>query len=131
MDNWRSRKSAARTERMQRRLDAGVVATHFPEVAGISISMTYNQRGIAQSLPRTVNFFPSSCALFKVDCLNKDCVDGGFDLSRVITAMIGNHREVVKGNLSCDGDGSSVGHSDIVYKVAIKYVKSIIFQEES
>jgi hypothetical protein len=121
-NNWHSRKSAARTERMQQRLDAGVMATHFPEVAGISISMTYNQRGMAQALPRTVNFFPSSCALFRIDCLNKDCVDGRFDLSRVITAMIGSHRELGKGDLSCEGDGPSAGHSGIAYNVAIKYV---------
>jgi len=121
-NNWHSRKSAARTERMQRRLDAGVMATHFPEVAGIAISMTYNQRGMAQALPRIVNFFPSSCALFRIDCLNKDCVDGGFDLSRVITAMIGSHRELGKGDLSCEGDGPSAGHSGIAYNVAIKYV---------
>jgi hypothetical protein len=116
-----SRKNAARTERLQQKLDAGVVATHFPEVANIAVHMTYNQRGIAKSLPRTVNFFPSSCALFRVDCLNRDCVDGGFDLTQVITAMIGNRREAAKGDLSCEGDGPSAGHSGIVYEVSIQY----------
>ena len=121
INNWHSRKNAARSERVQQRLDAGVVATHFPGVAAIAVSMTYHQRGIAQALPRTVNFFPGSCALFRIDCLNKDCVHGGFDLSRVITAMIGNHRETGKGDLSCEGDGPSAGHSDIVYEIAITY----------
>jgi hypothetical protein len=120
-NNMNSRKSAARTERLQQRLDAGFVSTHFPEVASIVISMIYSQRGIQQSLPRTVNFFPDSYALFRVDCLNKDCVAGGFDLTQVITAMIRNRREAAKGELNCEGNGSSADHSAIVYEVAIQY----------
>ncbi|HUO78277.1 MAG TPA: hypothetical protein VMU21_11950 [Thermodesulfovibrionales bacterium] len=117
-----SRKNAARVEKLQRRVDAGFVATHFPEVASIVISMTYNQRGIAKSLPRTVNFFPDSYALFRVDCLSKECVDGGFDLTRVITGMIRNHKVAAKGDLCCEGNGSSADHSAIVYEVAIQYI---------
>jgi hypothetical protein len=117
------RKSAARTERIQRRLDAGFVAAHYPEVASIVINMVYDQRGVTKSLPRVMNFSPSSCALFKVDCLNKDCADGGFDLTRVITGMIRNRRQMSTGDISCEGSGSSpsVGHSAITYKLTIQY----------
>jgi len=111
----------AREEKLQRKVDAGFVATHYPEVASIVISMTYNQKGIGKSLSRTVNFFPGSYALFRVDCLNKECVDGGFDFAQVITAMIRNHRLVAKGDLCCEGNGLSSDHSAIVYEVAIQY----------
>ena len=116
-----SRKSTARTERLQQRLDAGFVSTHFPEVASIVINMIYSQRGIQKTLPRIVNFFPGSYALFRVGCLNKDCIDGGFDLTQVITAMIQNRSEAAKGELSCEGNVPSAGHSAIVYEVAIQY----------
>jgi hypothetical protein len=116
-----SRKNAARTERLQRRLDAGFVATQFPEVASIVISMIYNQKGIKESLPRTVNFFPGSYAFFRVNCLSKECVDGGFDLTQVITAMVGKRKVAAKGELSCEGNGSSAEHSAIVYEVSIQY----------
>lgn len=107
-------------EMMQQRREAGSVAIHFPEVANIVINMTYNQRG-ANSILRTFNFTPSSYAFFIVNCLRKDCVDGGFDLTKVIIAMIRNHRVEVKGSLSCKGTDSSTNHSDIVYEVAIQY----------
>ena len=107
---------------MQERLDAGLVAARFPEVAAIVISMTYTQSEIAKSLPRLVNFFPSSYAVFRVDCLNKNCLHGGFDLDRIITAMIRHRREASKGQLSCRGEGPSTGHSEIVYEVVIRYV---------
>jgi len=118
-------KHAARMERMQeimqQKRDAGSVATHFPEVANIIMNMTYNQKG-ARAILRTFNFTPSSYAFFIVNCLRKDCVDGGFDLTQVITTMIRNRRVEVKGALSCTGTDSSTDHSDIVYEVAIQYI---------
>jgi len=107
-------------EMMQQRREAGSVATHFPEVASILMNMTYNQRG-AKSILRTFHFTPSSYAFFIVNCLRQDCVDGGFDLTQVITAMIRNRRVEVKGALSCKVKDSSTNHSDIVYEVAIQY----------
>ena len=117
-------KHAARMEKMQEIMEqkraAGSVATHFPEVANIVMNMTYNQKG-AKSILRTFNFTPGSYAFFIVNCLRKDCVNGGFDLTQVITTMIRNRRAEVKGSLSCAGTDSSTNHSDIVYEVAIQY----------
>ena len=121
INNANSRKNARRLARLQRKLDAGFMAAQFPEVASIVINMTYNQRGIQKSLPRVVNFFPGSYALFRIDCLNKECVGGGFDLTQVITGMIRSRRESAKGNLSCEGDGLSADHSTIIYEVSIQY----------
>ena len=115
-----NRKYEARTERQQQRVEAGSMAEHFPEVAGIVISMMYKQKGVAKALLRTVNFFPESYAYFIVDCLSKDCIDGGFDLTRVITEMIGNRRGSTKGELGCEGNITSE-HAAIVYEVAIQY----------
>jgi hypothetical protein len=117
-----NKKNAAKTEKLQQKIEAGFVSAHFPEIDSIEISMIYNQRGISKSVPRVVNFFPGSYAFFRVDCLNKDCVDGGFDLSQVITSMIRNRSETVKGNLGCEGTGTSADHSTIVYEIGIQYV---------
>ena len=121
--NMNNRKHEAKIERTQQRLEAGSVAEHFPEVVSIVINMTYNQRSI-KSILRTCNFSPSSYAFFRVDCLNKDCVDGGFDLTQLITLMIRNHRSESKGALSCEGNDPSYAHSDIVYEVIIQFTQS-------
>jgi hypothetical protein len=107
-------------EMMQQRREAGSVATHFPEVATIVMNMTYNQSG-SKSILRTFNFTPNSYAFFIVNCLRKDCIDGGFDLTKVITEMIRNRRAVAKGALRCEGTDSSTNHSAIVYEVDIHY----------
>jgi len=120
-NNANSRKNAARLERLQKKVEAGLVAAHFPEVADIAISMTYNQIGLNKSLLRTVNFFPDSYAFFRIDCVNRDCVDGGFDLTKVIATTIGRRGQTAKGKLSCQGSGPAEGHSAITYKVDIRY----------
>ena len=107
-------------EMLQQRHEAGSVATNFPEVANIVMNMTYNQSG-SKSILRTFNFTPNSDAFFVVNCLRKDCVDGGFDLTEVITALIRNREVEGKGSLNCKGTDSSTGHSGIVYEVAIQY----------
>lgn len=109
-------------EKRQRKVDAGFLDAQFPEVAGIIIKMIYNQKGIQKALPRVVNFFPGSYALFRIDCLNKECVDGGFDLTGVIMGMIRNRREAAAGDLRCEGDSPSASHSAISYEVAITYL---------
>lgn len=107
-------------ERTQQKLDAGSVSGMFPEVTNIIITMMYKQRG-AKALLRTVNFTPDSYAFFRVDCLSKDCADGGFDLSQAINAMVRNRRETGAGELGCEGNNPSYTHSDISYEVAIQY----------
>jgi len=116
-----SRNNQTRVERNQQKIDAGLVSTHFPEVASIVIRMMYKQKGVANPIERITNFFPGSYAYFRLDCLSSDCVDGGFDLSQVINSMVRNHSESVKGDLGCDDSGPRPDHSNIVYEVAIQY----------
>ncbi len=115
-----NRNNQARIERKQEKVDAGFMAKHFPEVASIVISMMYTQKG-AKSLLRTVNFTPDSYAFFKVACLSNDCVNGGFDMTRIITSMIRSHSEALNGELGCEDTGPRADHSAIVYEVAIQY----------
>jgi hypothetical protein len=114
-------KQAVRAERKRRKIEAGFMASLFPEVGSISINMVYRQKEIMQSLPRTVNFFPTSSALFRVECLSKECIEGGFDFTRIINSMIGKRKITSSGELGCEG-GPAVDHSAIVYDVAIQYV---------
>ncbi len=116
------RKNTARMEKEQQKKDAGVVVSRFPEIASIVINMLYNQKGIQKSLPRVVNFFPDSSAWFRIDCLSKECVGGGFDLTHVITDMIRSRKEASTGTLCCEGDSPSADHSTIAYEIAIQYL---------
>jgi len=115
------RNNQAMIEKKQERLDAGSMSRHFPQVANIVINMTYKQQG-AKSILRTLNFSPDSYAFFKVACLSDDCVDGEFDMTRIINSMIRSHSKEVNGELGCNDSGPRTDHSAIVYKVAVQYM---------
>ncbi|MEW6215509.1 MAG: hypothetical protein AB1478_09975 [Nitrospirota bacterium] len=110
----------------QRRLAAGLVSDRFPEVSGIVIHMIYYQKALNPVLMvRTVNVFPTSYAYFNMECMIKECVNGGFDLTSVITDMIRNHKKSGNGKLVCSGkiDALASGHASIAYEIRIQYNK--------
>jgi hypothetical protein len=111
----------------QRRLAAGLVSEHFPEVSDIVVHMTYYQKRVNPiMMVRVVNFWPSRHAYFNMDCMIKGCVDGGFDLTSVITDMIKNRNKSRKGKLVCNGKGDAIAseHASIAYEITIKYNKT-------
>jgi len=120
-------KTAAKMEKMQQRLDSGLISEHFPRVSSIVINVanSYGERNPITVL-RTLNFWPNSYAYFNIDCLSDRCSDGGYDLNQVITMMIRNHRDSEEGELSCDSSNLSSGHSRINYKVSILYDGTIL-----
>ncbi|NCO66986.1 MAG: hypothetical protein COY75_00220 [Nitrospirae bacterium CG_4_10_14_0_8_um_filter_41_23] len=110
----------------QRRLEAGLVSERFPDVSSIVVHMTYYNKGINPvQMVRVINLFPTSYAYFKMGCLIKGCVEGGFDFTSVINNMIKNHKKLGKGKLVCGGknDDLASDHASIAYEVNIQYNK--------
>ncbi len=110
----------------QRRVAAGLVSECFPEVSDIVIHMTYYRKGVNPILMvRTINFWPSLYAYFNMDCMIKGCIDGGFDLTSVISKMIKNHKKSKNGKLLCNGniDALASDHASIAYEITVKYNK--------
>ncbi len=108
----------------QNRLAAGLVSECYPEVSGIVIHMTYYQKAPNPILMvRTVNFFPTSYAYFKMECMIKACVNGGFDLTLVIADLIKNHKKSEEGKMACSGENDALAydHTSISYEISIQY----------
>jgi hypothetical protein len=107
-------------------LAAGLVAERLPGVSRIVLQMTYYQRTADPVLmKRTVNFFPSDYACFRMDCMRAECMNGGFDLTPVVAGLVKNHKKSVKGKIVCNGKGETLrlGHASIAYEVSIQYDK--------
>ncbi len=110
----------------QQKIASGLVSDRFPEVNGIVIHMTYFRKGLNPILMvRTVNVFPTAYAYFNMDCMIKDCIDGGFDLTPVIKEMVKKHIKLKKGNLPCSGKNADLAsdHANIAYEVTIEFNK--------
>lgn len=114
----------------QQRLTSGLVSERFPEVSGIVIHMTYYHKAVNPILMvRTVNVIPTGYAYFNMDCMIRDCVDGGFDLTSVITDMVKHRKKLGKGKLVCNGKGGdstlASDHASITYEIKIQYNRSV------
>ncbi len=112
----------------QHRVDAGLVSERFPGVSGIVIQMIYYRKSSNPApMIRTVNFFPSSYAYFHMECMIKECVNGGFDLTSVIGTMIKKHEKLTKRKMNCSGknDSLTVDHARISYEISVQYNKQL------
>jgi len=118
----RAKMVAAKAKDKQQRIDAGLVSELFPKVTEIAISMLYSQAGALKPLSRTVNFSPGSSASFKLNCLCSECVEGRFDFTKIISAMVGARKTISKGKISCE-HCSAPECSDVAYSVTIKYAQ--------
>ncbi len=107
-------------------LAAGLVSERLPGVSRIVLNMTYYQRTADPVLmKRTVNFFPTDYACFRMECMREECMNGGFDLTPVVAGLVKNHKKSVKGKIVCNGKSENLrlGHASIAYEVSIQYDK--------
>lgn len=111
---------AAKSEKKQQQMEAGFISGLFPSVIKITINMMYSQTGALEPLSRTVNFFPGSYAIFKVNCLCAECAEGAFDFTKIISAMVQTRKTASKGKISCESC-SAPECLDVAYSVTIKY----------
>ena len=119
-----SEKNAARREKTQQKLESGLISEHFPKVSSIVIDVTNSYGKINPiTVSRILNFWPNSYAYFNIECLSKGCLNGGYDLDQVITMMIRTRKKSEEGELVCDGNNISFDHSNIHYKINIRYNK--------
>ena len=108
----------------QKKIDAGLVSEKFPRVSSIVIQMTYYQKMANPLLMvRTKYFSPHNYAYFHMQCVAKECVNGGFDMAPPLTRLIKGRKTRGKGKLTCRGKGTALSsdHSSISYEIKIKY----------
>jgi hypothetical protein len=108
----------------QKNLDAGFVSNRFPTVLSIVIHIIHYKK-ISDSvlMVRTINFFPTSYANFRIGCITKECLNGGFELHKVIAKLINTRKKSGKGKMICTNkkDALVSGHSSISYDISITY----------
>jgi len=116
-------KNIAKMEKRKLKLESGLISEHFPDIESIFIKInnSYGKKNPIK-IAREFKFIPESQAYFNIECLNKNCLDGGFDLAGVIDTMIKSHTGSGEGELSCNGSELSPEHSHISYKITINYI---------
>src|SRR5258705_10953889 len=94
-----------RVRQTQRVTDSPSLADRFPELKSLSLELGhYDSEGVsrASQIKYTLNL-KQARSVFRVDCVNKDCVHGDFDLSQEISNAVNSRTEAVAGELRCHG----------------------------
>jgi len=113
-------------EREERQAEAGLVSERFSRVERIVIRMTYQQGGDRPDLmERTVNFFPSSFAYFRMRCFNPGCEDGSFDLGPAVAGLVRRRGAEATGTMKCNSCSNMTPEerASISFSIAAEYKK--------
>lgn len=78
------------------------IESSFPQVQEIILNLNFNyDESYKKNLKKIIK--PSDKAFFQIECINKDCVYGGFNLSSEIREIISKNQTEYKGHQTCNG----------------------------
>lgn len=106
-----------------------VIAEKYPNVATLIIEMVLHDDSGIRVINEETRDYPvsQSKTIIRLKCPNYECVQGGFDLTRVVASVIENKEQEREGRLVCQGwqDQERIGkyhcYTDLVYKIAVRY----------
>lgn len=83
---------------------SGLIKERYPQVDKIVFKFHYHDSdGLAEDSEETFNRNPESYAYFEFECPYRECIDGGFDLSKEVTEMLKSKKEEIDGEKICMG----------------------------
>ena len=113
----------------QRIKDSASLAAKFRQLKSLTVDLAYyNTEGLTKSseIKYKVNL-DNAKSVFRFDCLNKECVGGGFDLSELLAGAVAERRKALNGEMHCLGwrDKDSVKtlhcHNILRYKLNLAH----------
>lgn len=93
-----------REARQRAYLATATLAELHPGVDEIGVELRFMlPSGQPHSSPHKRIFVPDMQAYFEVQCPERDCVDGGFDLGAAVGTAVSDKKHEATGTLSCSG----------------------------
>lgn len=121
-----------RQQERQRIYESISLSEKFPELESLTVEFGYfSPEGITRNsqIKYTVN--PDHAkSVFRLDCMNDECVGGDFDLSQTLTEAVARRKSSVTGEMRCQGWLSKAVidrvhcHDILRFKLTITYGKS-------
>ena len=100
-----SPRAAYRQEQGQRVLESACLATTFPRLKSLVVDLAlYDPQGVSRSseVKYSVNLDHPK-VIFRFACHNHECVGGDFDLSHVLAEAVAARKELIVGEVHCEG----------------------------
>jgi hypothetical protein len=124
-----SPRAAFRQRQKRRAQNTATLAAKFPRLKSLKAEVEYYAAGNATRIGQIkyVLNVEHASSLFCIECPNRECVRGDFDLSEVLAAAVAAHRKSVTGAMRCRGwrsqDAIKKVHCQTVlrYRLRLKY----------
>ena len=103
-----------------RMLNSNSLSIAFPKLKSLKVELSFFQPGgqhQSGQIKYAVNLEHAK-AVFRFDCLNKECVRGDFDLTEALAAAIASKEKVAIGELCCHG----WRNKDVIRKIQCRNV---------
>jgi len=118
-----------REQEAQRVAESPSLAETFPKLKSLTLESDYfNPLGVTRN--REIKFQPNlerAKSLFRVDCVNQECVGGDFDLSAALAQAVADGETTVTGEMVCQGWRNRTTihevhcHDILRYKITLGY----------
>ena len=102
----------------------------YPQVDKIILHLSFNNNGYEKF--DTMEFSHVDLSYFKIECINRECLVGGFDLSNLIRELVLSKNCELDGHLICNGYQDYKRYTakqyhclcKLNYKIEIRYINS-------
>ena len=120
-----------REQESQRVKDSPSLSDKFRQLKSLAIDLSfYNSEGVTKnSQIRYVPNLTNARSVFRVDCPNKGCIRGDFDLTDELAAAVAEHRTRVTGELSCQGWQSKTTIDTVPCHNILRYTLSLAYSD--
>lgn len=112
----------------QRYYSSPTIEYIYPGVAIITINMIFRDDSHNRVIDTSTDkYLPSQKAFFRIKCHQRECVNGGFDLSSTVSSAVHSDEGRSKGRIICQGwqDRERIGNYhclwELEYDIIVDY----------
>jgi hypothetical protein len=120
-----------REQENQRVKDSASLSVRFPQLKSLIVDLGYyDSNGVTKN--SQIKYTPNldnAKSVFRVDCPNKGCICGDFDLTKELAEAVAEHRTTVKSELTCQGWQSKTTIDTVHCHNILRYTLSLAYQE--
>lgn len=120
-----------REQESQRVKDSLSLSEKFPQLKCLIVDLGYyDSRGVTKN--SQIKFTPNldnARSVFRIDCPNKGCIGGDFDLTEQLASAVAQHRTAVTGKMSCQGWQSKTTIDTVHCHNILQYKLSVVYEQ--
>jgi len=118
-----------REQENQRVKESPTLSDRFRQLKSLAVDLNFfNSEGVTKNAQiKYVPNLANARSVFRIDCPNKGCIRGDFDLTEEIASAVAEHRTRVTGELSCQGWQSKTTIDTVHCHNILRYTLSLVY----